>query len=98
MSNIKALKLVTGEELVVEITEETETSVTFKNPVAVVLQRRQDGPALGFMPWMQASNGPFKMAFENVITIADVADEVKNGYNQIFGAGIVVPPKDLIVG
>ena len=27
-----------------------------------------------------------------------VADEVKNGYNQIFGAGIMVPPKELIVG
>jgi hypothetical protein len=98
MSEIKALKLVTGEELVVEITGETESALTFKNPVAVVLQRRQDGPALGFMPWMQASNGPFKLTWAHIITIADVADEVKNGYNQIFGAGIVVPPKDLIVG
>ncbi len=39
MSEVKALKLVSGEELVVEITEENETAVTFKNPVAAVLQR-----------------------------------------------------------
>lgn len=98
MSNIKALKLVSGEELVVEITLESENSIAFKNPVACVMQRRQEGPVLGFMPWMQASNGPFKIDLDKIVTIADVADEVKNGYNQIFGAGIVVPPKDLIVG
>ncbi len=98
MSNIKALKLVSGEELVVEITEETTTDLTFKNPVACVMQRRQEGPVLGFMPWMQASNGPFKVHVDKIVTIADVADEVKNGYNQIFGAGIMVPPKDLILG
>ena len=98
MSNIKAMKLVTGEELVAEITLETENFLEFKNPVATVMQRRAEGPVLGFMPWMQASNGPFHVKLDKIVTIADVADEVKNGYNQIFGAGIVVPPKDLIVG
>jgi hypothetical protein len=50
------------------------------------------------MPWMQASNGPFTISKKSTIVICDVAEEVKNGYNQIFGAGIVVPPKDLILG
>lgn len=98
MSDIKALKLASGEELVVEITEQTETAVTFKNPVACVMQRSEKGPMLGFMPWMQAADGPFTIAKTNVMVIAEVADEVKNGYNQIFGAGIVVPPKGLITG
>jgi hypothetical protein len=96
MSNVKALKLVSGEELVVEITDENESSLTFKNPVAVVLQRRQDGPALGFVPWMQAGDGPFTIELNKIITQCEVANEVKNGYNEIFGAGIVVPPKQLI--
>jgi hypothetical protein len=100
MSNIKALKLVSGEELVVEITDENDSSVTFKNPVASVLQRSQNtgGAALGFMPWMHAADGPFTVDRNKIICIANVADEVKNGYNQIFGAGIVVPPKQLITG
>ena len=95
---VVALKLVTGEELVAEICSETENMVEFKNPVACVMQRRQDGPALGFMPWMQASNGPFVVSKDKILCSADVADEVKNGYNQIFGAGIVVPPQQLITG
>jgi len=98
MSEIKALKLASGEELVVEVTEQTESSVTFKNPVACVMQRSDKGPVLGFMPWMQAADGPFTIALANIMVVADVADEVKNGYNQIFGAGIVVPPKGLITG
>lgn len=98
MSNIKALKLVSGEELVVEITEENESSVTFKNPVATVMQRSEKGPILGFMPWMQAADGPFTLGKNVIMLNAEVAEEVKNGYNQIFGAGIVVPPKDLILG
>lgn len=98
MSNIKAVKLVSGEELVVEIINEEGDLLTFKNPVACVMQRSEKGPMLGFMPWMQSADGPFTISFGNTIVIADVADEVRNGYNQIFGAGIVVPPKDLIVG
>lgn len=96
---IKALKLVNGEELIVEITEESDASVTFTNPVACVLQRGKDGaPVLGFMPWMQASNPPFTINRKDILVEAEVADEVKNGYNQIFGAGIVVPPRQLITG
>jgi hypothetical protein len=100
MSNVKVLKLVTGEELVVEITNETDTGVEFVNPVAAVLQRSNQtgGAALGFMPWMHAADGPFLIEKSKIVTIANVAEEVKNGYNQIFGAGIVVPPKDLILG
>ena len=98
--SVKSVKLVTGEELVVEITEETETSITFKNPVASVLQRSQStgGAALGFMPWMHSADSPFTIDKSKIICSAEVAEEVKNGYNQIFGSGIVVPPKQLLVG
>lgn len=98
MSNIKALKLASGEELVVEIVDQEGDLITFKNPVACVMQRSEKGPMLGFMPWMQAADGPFTVHLDKIVTTANVADEVKNGYNQIFGAGIVVPPKDLILG
>jgi hypothetical protein len=95
---ISALKLVTGEELVVEIASETDNYVEFKNPVACVMQRSEKGPVLGFMPWMQAGDGPFVVNKDKIVTTCEVAQEVKNGYNQIFGAGIVVPPQQLITG
>jgi len=87
---ISALKLVTGEELVVEIASETDNYVEFKNPVACVMQRSEKGPVLGFMPWMQAGDGPFVVNKDKIVTTCEVAQEVKNG--------IVVPPKGLITG
>jgi hypothetical protein len=83
---------------VVEICSETENIIEFKNPVACVMQRSEKGPVLGFMPWMQAGDGPFVVNKDKIITACEVAQEVKNGYNQIFGAGIVVPPQQLITG
>ena len=98
MSNLAALKLLSGEELVVEIIAESETELTFKNPVSCGLRNTANGPALGFLPWMQASNGPFTIKLDKIVCVAEVAEEVKNGYNQIYGAGIVVPPQQLITG
>jgi hypothetical protein len=47
---------------------------------------------------MQASDGPFTVNLAQIVIVAEVAEEVKNGYNQIYGAGIVVPPQQLITG
>jgi hypothetical protein len=98
MSNIKSFKLASGEELIAEIVEENDVTVTIKNPLGVVLQRSEKGPVIGFMPWMQSSDGPFTIKLDKIVCVAGVAQEVENGYNQIFGAGIVVPPKQLITG
>jgi hypothetical protein len=98
---IKAIKLVSGEELVAEIVDETEQTVTVKNPVATVLQqsRANDGAlATGFMPWFHAAEGPYTILRDKIVCTANVAEEVKNGYNRVFGAGIVVPPQGLITG
>lgn len=94
---LQALKLASGEELVVDVVEENDEMLTFKNPTGIVLRNTNSGPAIGFLPWMKASNGPFVMKKTMIVCTAEVAEEVKNGYNQIFGAGIVVPPKQLLV-
>jgi hypothetical protein len=98
MSNIKALKLGSGEELVVEVVEQTDEYLVVKNAVACMMQRSEKGPVLGFIPWMQAADGNLSIKNSCVVIVAEVAQEVKNGYNQIFGAGIVVPPQQLITG
>ena len=98
MSEIKAFKLGSGEELVAEIVSETDAEVVFKNPLGVVMQRSEKGPVLGFIPWMQAADGPFTVSKDKIVVLVEVAQEVKNGYNSIFGAGIVVPPQQLITG
>ena len=97
--DLKALKLASGEEIVTEIVERNDTHTVIKNPLGCVMQRAQDGhPVMGFVPWMQAADSPFNIKNSMIVIEAEVAIEVKNGYNQIFGSGIVVPPKQLITG
>jgi hypothetical protein len=99
MADIKAFKLASGEEIVAEVVEQNETHTTIKNPLGCVMQRAQDGhPVMGFVPWMQAADSPYQIKNQMIVIEAEVASDVKNGYNQIFGSGIVVPPKQLITG
>jgi hypothetical protein len=99
MAELRAFKLASGEEIVAEVVERDESYTTIKNPLGCVMQRAQDGhPVMGFVPWMQAADSPFLVKNNMIVIESEVASEVKNGYNQIFGTGIVIPPKKLITG
>ncbi len=96
--NIKILKLITGEEIIGEVTLEDETLITLKNPLAIVIRPSQDGFTFGFMPWCSLIEGErlVSIGLSNVVTMGNPTDEVKNTYSSMFG-GIVTPPKQLIV-
>jgi hypothetical protein len=100
MSDLRTFKLATGEEIVAEVVEQQGDSVSIKNPVKIAPQMTQNGPVLGFAPWIHSANteNPLYLHKEFILVMLDTAEEVKNGYNQIFGAGLVVPSKQLITG
>lgn len=96
--NIKILKLITGEEIIGEITTEEDSLVTLKNPLAIVIRPSQEGFTFGFMPWCSLMDGErlVSIGLSNIITMGNPTDEVRNAYSSMFG-GIVTPPKQLIV-
>lgn len=98
--SIKAYKLVTGEEIIGTITEETPEEVNLKNVLIVATQYTQDGKAsIGFVPFMPyiPKDSIIKIKTEKVIFSNDVDDIMINQYNSVFGK-IVTPSKKLIVG
>ena len=94
--NIKILKLITGEEIIGEVSVEGETFITLKNPLAIIIRPSQEGFTFGFMPWCNLMDGEKRLSMSNVVTMGSPTDEVKNTYSSMFG-GIVTPPKQLIV-
>jgi hypothetical protein len=94
--SVKGFKLITGEEIVAEIVQDNGDVLYIKNPLASVLQRGQNGPQLGFMPWLAFAEGPIKIKNEHIISVVDLDNEIKNQYNSIFGSGIMTPTKQLI--
>jgi hypothetical protein len=100
---IKILKLITGEEVLGEVEIESETEVVLVNPVGVAIVRGKDGqPNVGFAPFpMHAepkTGSTIAFAKKNVLYSYVPAKEFVDNYNQIFGSGIVLPNKQLIVG
>jgi hypothetical protein len=104
MKNIQILKLVNNEEIMAEV-ESDDTDFILTNPVGVAIVRGQDGrPNIGFAPWpLHAPQGEkdttYPIAKKHVLYYYTPAEDFINNYNQIFGAGIVVPPtKQIITG
>ena len=97
--SVQVLKLVSGEEILGDVLEQLDNTVTINNVVAIVLQRTQTGDmGIGFMPFMPyVASKKLKIDQSKIILMTDVDEEVKNQYNSIFG-GIVTPSSKLILG
>lgn len=89
---IKLITLKTNHTIMGEI-EERVGAYLIKTPVQVVTQNTQQGPMVGFVPFVE-----FAQEFKTGITI-DVKDilfistpvvELENQYNQMFGSGIQI--------
>ena len=101
-SNIKIIKLITGEELLAEVTISSPipTSITMKNPVRIVVMPNKldpKTPNVGFAPWAEFSEDKtFELDKAHILAIINPIKEFVNQYNTMFG-GLVVPSSNLIL-
>ena len=93
--NVKLLRISTGEEVVAEIVEETDDSITVRNGL-VVLPNAQN---VGFAPWatvVDRQEPEITMSKQFLVYVATLDPTVKNKYCEMFG-GVTVPDKKLIL-
>jgi hypothetical protein len=101
-ANIKIIKLITGEELLAEVTISSPipTSITMKNPVRIVVMPNKldpKTPNVGFAPWAEFSEDKsFDLDKAHILAIINPIKEFVNQYNTMFG-GLVVPSSNLIM-
>ena len=101
-ANIKIIKLITGEELLAEVTISSPipTSITMKNPVRIVVMPNKLDPKTpngGFAPWAEFSEDKtFDLDKAHILAIINPIKEFVNQYNTMFG-GLVVPSSNLII-
>ena len=100
---IKLVTFKTNHTIMGEIVEESNHTIKIKQPVQVVSvppRSANDPGSVAFSPFIEYAQ-EFKTGFtinnEDILTISTPVDELKNQYNQIFGSGIVVPPKQSII-
>lgn len=73
MANVKLIKLLTGEDLLAEVTLTTESTTTLKNPVRIILQQDR----AGFIKWAELSPDT-EMTLDNFHIVA-----VLNAHKQL---------------
>lgn len=101
-ANVKIIRLITGEELLAEVTISSPipTSITMKNPVRIVVMPNKIDPKtpnIGFAPWAEFSEDKtFDIDKAHILAIISPIKEFVNQYNTMFG-GLVVPSSNLIM-
>ena len=102
MLDLIALKLITNEEVLGEIESETDTEFVLTNPVAIQVVRGQNGqPNVGFAPFPmfteQKPGSIITLSKKHVVYSYEPSQEFQDNYNQVFGSGLVIPPKKQII-
>jgi hypothetical protein len=97
MINVKLFRIATGEEVVAELVSQDDNFVTVKNGL-VVLPTPQGG--VGFAPWatvIDKSIPELIIAKNHIVYTAEVDEQVKNKYNEIYGSKLVTPSEKRLI-
>ena len=97
MIDVKLIRIVTGEEIIAELLEETASYIKVQNGLVVIPSTQ----GVGFAPWatiISKEKPEITLDKRNLIYIVDLDEEVTKKYNEMFGSKLVTPPsKKLIV-
>ena len=93
----KLIRIVTGEEIIAEVLEETDDTITVQNGLVVLPTNN----GIGFAPWatvISKENPEVTMNRKHVVHVAEVQEDVVNKYNEMFGSKLKLPEsKKLII-
>ena len=89
--NIKIVRIVSGEELIGEWNEKTNT---ITSPVVMVPVAKDQ---LGFQPWIPYSEEE-AMTFkeQHIVVVVTPDTKLQNEYSRVYGSGLLVPEENII--
>lgn len=103
--NIQGIKLVTGEEVIADVSVNNQGQLLLKNPVQLRVAPPKiagSAPQMGFVPFptfSQQKEGEVVVIEPlHVVYNYTPATDITNNYNQMFGSGIITLPTQLIIG
>lgn len=96
MSNVRIVKLKTGEELIATVIHDGSSHILLKKPCILVPTAQNQ---IGIAPWAfmckEAQEGGVSIARTEVLYEGTPLDDLWNQYNSIFGSKLVVPDRNL---
>ena len=90
--NIKVIRIVSGEELIGDWNEETNT---ITSPVVMVPVAKDQ---LGFQPWIPYSEEEdITFKEQHIIVVLTPDTKLQNEYNKVYGSGLIMPDAEKII-
>ena len=90
---IKLITFKTNQTILASIDCTSEKEISIKEPVQVVVQATQQGPMVGFAPFLEYAeefNTGIKVSMNDVLCLTTPSRELANQYNKMFGSGIQI--------
>lgn len=92
MSDVKIVKLTTGEEIIGKITETLDGgTINIKDPVTIGMVERNQIGFIGYMPYANLKDG-LTVRTDRVMFTVPVDPKLETEYNAMF-SNLIVPPK-----
>ena len=95
--NCKLIRIATGEEIIAEVLEETDDTITLQNGLVVLPTNN----GVGFAPWatvISNENPEIIVNRKHIVYVAEIQEDVCKKYNEMFGSKLITPDaKKLIV-
>ena len=98
--NIKLIKLITGEQIMAEVTENTSAALKISNPTLIVVlpsKTNSQQPSVGLAPWAEFSDDKeISIDKLHVIAIMNPIKDFIDQYNRIFSK-IITPSSSTLI-
>jgi hypothetical protein len=95
---VKVYKLTTGEEVIGDVVNDSDSSLELKNPAQIILQRTENGMGLAIAPFMPYSSENVTLYRIAIVSECEPDINLVNEYNKIFGSGIQIAPASALIG
>ena len=96
MSEVKIVRLTSGEELIAKVEQIDDISYILKNP-AILIPAGKDQLAFGqWLPYADIKDG-IEILSTYVVFVVDPMNELEAQYEEAFGSGLIVPKKSGLI-
>lgn len=96
--NVKVFKLISGEEIISEVTSGSDSGWHLDKPATIMLQQTDRGVGVGIAPYMPYAAGKVYLYKHCVASEADPDPNMTNEYNRVYGSGIQIAAAGSIPG
>lgn len=97
MSDLKLIKMTSGEEILAKVVSQDKTTWTIEDVTSIVMHPTKEGTmSVGFAPFLPYSEGPISLCVDAIAVVADPNQQLQSEHLRVF-SGIEIAPAGSII-